>query len=227
MTQDKITNKKKELFDSLIAEKEKQIEFLKEKLRVAQEEQQNLVELHKQEITDKDNVMKEILKQAKLCKKETEKYNQDVNAFKALNETIIKSIETKAVELIDTGNKRIAIIEDDPDQAELILLRLEKFGYDIYIFSNVSEAAEYYLKGAFDLTLLDLNLENTGNVSGEQFIELLKKFVNKEDLGDIIVISGEDEERIKNAVDITGAVCYFKKPLVYTDLIIKIKEILK
>lgn len=123
----------------------------------------------------------------------------------------------------EVKKKKIAIIEDERDTAELIKLHLEKADYEVFIFDNVTNATQQYLNGDFNLTLLDLNLGKTENITGEQFISILRKF---QSTIPIIIISGEGEDRIIKAMQTTGAICYFKKPLKINEIVRKINKIL-
>ena len=102
-------------------------------------------------------------------------------------------------------------------------MNLEKENYNVIHFDNVTEAGVHYIKKAFQLTLLDLKLTEKDDFSGEKFWELIKK--HNVDTP-VIIISGEEDERIEKAKKIINPIAIFKKPLNIGNLIKKLKEIL-
>lgn len=206
------------LLNQLLQEKNNQINYLKNQIQILQDEKNRLINLHEQKELRKDILLKETLTQLK-------QNEENLNKYQELSNNIIKSIDyikEKNIDLIDTNKRRIAIIEDDTDQADILKLNLSKIGYEVFLFSNLIESTKYYIKDIFDLTLLDLNLSKTDSLSGEQFIDILNKFGKTTP---IIIISGESESRINSAMHQTNALCYLKKPLNISELIKKIQEV--
>lgn len=56
------------------------------------------------------------------------------------------------------GNQRIIVIEDDPDIAWLIQVRLEDAGYRVHIASDGASGLASFIATGADLVLLDVNL---------------------------------------------------------------------
>lgn len=198
---------------TLLTEKDNQIEFLKSQLENAQLEKLELIRRQERSDIRKDVLLKTAI--------------DNINIYKNLNENIIKSIthnERQAIEILH--NKiNIAIIEDDPDQAELIKLNLEKEeeDYSVYIFDNVTEPTSI-LKN-FHLIILDLNLTKTDPITdAEKWIDILKQHNWK--IPPIIIISGEEEERIEKAKLKINPVETFTKPIKIEELTKKLNALL-
>jgi DNA-binding response OmpR family regulator len=67
---------------------------------------------------------------------------------------------------------RIAIVEDDHDQAEIVILHLEDAGYTCRHFDNAREFMRNISKESYDLVLLDWLLPDIG---GDEVVKWMRK----------------------------------------------------
>lgn len=69
-------------------------------------------------------------------------------------------------------NKKILLIEDNPDQAEIYKIELENTGYEVLVSAESEKALELAEQESPKLILLDIML---GNASGLDLLEKIKK----------------------------------------------------
>ena len=117
---------------------------------------------------------------------------------------------------------RIAILEDDPDQAELVTLWLQDAGYSVACESSSAGFIRAIRRDSFDLYLLDWIVPV---LSG---IEVLRKLRNE--MGDntpVIVATVKDKEQsIVRALE-AGADDYIVKPMRQAELAARVAAILR
>jgi two-component system phosphate regulon response regulator PhoB len=118
---------------------------------------------------------------------------------------------------------RILIAEDDGGVAELLAYNLQKEDYEIAIARDGEEALIMMEERAPDLLLLDWMLPK---VSG---IEICRRVRNNAELGNVPIIMltarGEDADRVRG-LD-TGADDYIAKPFVMTELLARVRAVLR
>ena len=117
---------------------------------------------------------------------------------------------------------RIAILEDDPDQAELVSLWLQDAGYSVTCESSSAGFVRAIRRDSFDLYLLDWIVPV---LSG---IEVLRKL--RSEMGDntpVIVATVKDKEQsIVRALE-AGADDYIVKPMRRAELVARVAAILR
>lgn len=117
---------------------------------------------------------------------------------------------------------RIAILEDDPDQAELVSLWLQDAGYSVTCESSSAGFIRAIRRDSFDLYVLDWIVPV---LSG---IEVLRKLRNE--MGDntpVIVATVKDKEQsIVRALE-AGADDYIVKPMRQAELAARVAAILR
>jgi len=103
---------------------------------------------------------------------------------------------------------RVAIVEDDQDQAELIKLWVEEMGHDCIVYADGAKFSQTFAKESFDLLILDWMLP------GMTGIEVLKHIRGSGDnsLPVLFVTAKESEEDIVTALE-AGADDYMCKPI--------------
>lgn len=119
--------------------------------------------------------------------------------------------------VIENINKRILVVDDDPDSLQLILRPLNWEGYDVKSTDSVEKIIE--LIDSFDphVVLLDKN------INGHNGLETLKKIREKQAHLPCIIISGDAEiESITQGLD-AGADDYVVKPFVDAELLARIR----
>lgn len=112
--------------------------------------------------------------------------------------------------------KKILIVEDELDFADMVKVRLELEGFDVTIskdslsgsvdaFSSTMEV----LKGNHDLIVLDLMMPAGGGFS---LLERIRQFPQKKDVP-VVILTGKsvDDEMKKKAADL-GVTAIFNKP---------------
>lgn len=117
---------------------------------------------------------------------------------------------------------RIAMLEDDPDQAELMRLWLEDAGYSVSCEPDSQAFLRLVRRDSFDLYLLDWI------VPGISGVEVLKKLrVDLTDDTPVVIATVKDQERsIVKALE-TGADDYLVKPIRRGELLARLAAILR
>ncbi len=115
----------------------------------------------------------------------------------------------------------IVIVEDEPELAALLAAHLEKAGMHTQICNRVEHALRFLKKNFANLILLDINLPDK---SGFSLVDELKAA----DISvPVIFVTGNIEETSKvKGLDIGGD-DYVTKPFSYTELVARIKAVLR
>lgn len=117
--------------------------------------------------------------------------------------------------------KRLLIVDDEPDLAEMVKFRLEANGYEILLASDGQQALEVARKEKPDLIILDLMLPK---MDGYKVCGLLKKDARYSGIPIIIFSAKAQEDNIKLCQEM-GADAYIVKPFEPQVLLDKIKEL--
>jgi CheY-like chemotaxis protein len=129
-------------------------------------------------------------------------------------------------------NRRILLVEDDPDDAELIIngLRRSNVGNEIDVVRDGVEALDYlYRRGPFAdrptgdplLVLLDLKMPR---VDGQQVLQEIKADGKLKHVPVVVLTSSAHERDVTSGYDL-GANAYVVKPVHFRDLIDAVAEI--
>jgi len=129
-------------------------------------------------------------------------------------------------------DKRIILVEDDPDHADLIkeVLEGEFNERDIVLVRDGQEAIEYFqefnvrsngqvVKDIIKMIIIDLNLPK---ICGMEVLKYLKKDSNYNQVPVAILSSSADERSISDAYE-NGAVKYVTKPVSYEEFVTKLE----
>jgi DNA-binding response OmpR family regulator len=120
------------------------------------------------------------------------------------------------------GNKKILIVDDDPDIRQGMHVRLQYSGYDTCFAADaISGAAAASMEGP-DLIVLDLGLP-AGD--GFLFIEGLRK-TPALDAIPIIVVSARDARANRERAIKAGATAYLQKPVDNAEFLAVIRQAL-
>jgi DNA-binding response OmpR family regulator len=121
------------------------------------------------------------------------------------------------------GNKRILIVDDDPDVRLGLCLRLKANHYDIFFATDAVDAIAEARKNGPDLVILDLGLP-----AGDGFLvmERLKRLPALAAIP-IIVVSARDRHPNRERALEAGAKAFLQKPLDDAELLAVIRHSLE
>lgn len=118
---------------------------------------------------------------------------------------------------------KVLIVEDETALSDIISYNLGKEGYDVAVCADGEDAVVMVEEEAPDLVLLDWMLPN---VSGIEICRQLRARVETRDISIIMLTArGEEEDRVRG-LDL-GADDYITKPFSMSELIARIKAILR
>ena len=119
--------------------------------------------------------------------------------------------------------KNIALIEDEPDIAELISGHLEKAGYGVTVFADGSGFLQFMENNTPDLVLLDLMLPDMDG------LEICKNMRKRSELSamPIIIVTAKNEEMDKVLGLELGADDYITKPFSPKELVARVRATLR
>lgn len=112
--------------------------------------------------------------------------------------------------------KKIVIVEDEIELAEITRNYLVKEGYNVKIISDGKEALDYLMVNSVDLLILDIMLPD---VDGYTICEEVRKKTNIP----IMIISARHEEEDKILGFELGADDYIEKPFSVKELVARVK----
>ena len=115
---------------------------------------------------------------------------------------------------------RIAIVEDDLEQAKLLEDWLKEAGYDCYVYSLGAAAIKAMQKESFDLILLDWLLPD---INGDEVLSWIRENVDWR-IPVIFTTQRDSEEDLAYALD-KGADDYLIKPIKQIELKARIKAL--
>ncbi|MDI6757916.1 MAG: response regulator transcription factor, partial [Endomicrobiia bacterium] len=111
--------------------------------------------------------------------------------------------------------KRIVIIEDDADVAEVVKVIAEKLGFEHTLFAEPTPAVEFIKKTLPDLVLLDIMMP--GEINGFEVAKALRAWALTRRIP-ILAMSGYDSQQTQSRIFAAGADDYIAKPFDLKDL---------
>jgi len=120
--------------------------------------------------------------------------------------------------MADFQSLRIALLEDEPDQAERVSGWVDGKGYQCSWFNSAEEFQRAFRKTSFDVVILDWTLE-TGS-SGLEVMQWIRKTLTS-DIPIIFVTARQQEEDIVRALQ-AGADDYLPKPVRQHELLARL-----
>jgi len=119
--------------------------------------------------------------------------------------------------------KKILIVDDEPDLAELVSYNLKKEGFEVSSASDGEEALKKIRKGNFNLVILDLMLPD---IQGMELCRILRNDPKTKHLPIIMLTAkGEDVDKILGLE--MGADDYIAKPFSPRELVARVKAVLR
>ncbi|MEK6581513.1 MAG: response regulator transcription factor [Nitrospirota bacterium] len=119
--------------------------------------------------------------------------------------------------------KKILIVDDEPDLAELVSYNLKKEGFEVSSASDGEEALKKIRKGNFNLVILDLMLPG---IQGMELCRILRNDPKTKHLP-IIMLTAKGEDVDKILVLEMGADDYIAKPFSPRELVARVKAVLR
>jgi DNA-binding response OmpR family regulator len=123
----------------------------------------------------------------------------------------------------DINGRFIAIVEDEPDIAELVALNLKRAGFNYKVFHKAESFLTYIKDHNPMMVLLDLMLPDA---DGFEICKYLKKDEKYSDIP-IIMLTAKGEETDKVLGLELGADDYITKPFSVRELIARVKAVLR
>jgi len=117
--------------------------------------------------------------------------------------------------------EKILYADDDTEIREIIKDILVKEGYDVLIAKDGNEALNLTKQSLPDLIILDYFMPG---LTGEQVCMALKKDSQTQHIP-VIIVTGYPNEKEKSLS--AGAVDFINKPIEKTDLLLRIRSVLK
>ena len=117
--------------------------------------------------------------------------------------------------------KKILVVDDEPDVLKILLLRLEKTGYEVIGGRDGREALDLARQMIPDLIILDVYLPD---MNGDDVARILKEDKKMKHIP-IILISATAASVAERAKD-CGAEDYLGKPFEPEELLDKVKKVL-
>lgn len=117
--------------------------------------------------------------------------------------------------------KKILLIEDDKDIAELVALHLSNLGYEVECVNNFTEGMKRSLENHYLLILLDLMLPDGDG------LDICHKLRREKIQTPIVMLTAKTEEIDKVLGLESGADDYISKPFSIREFIARIKAIIR
>jgi DNA-binding response OmpR family regulator len=118
-------------------------------------------------------------------------------------------------------NKKILIIEDNQDMAQLLAIHLREQKYEIELCFNGNDGLAKAMKSAYDMIILDLMLP------GINGLELCKKLRTCENYVPVLMLTAKSSELDRVSGLEIGADDYVTKPFSISEVLARIKAIFR
>jgi len=118
---------------------------------------------------------------------------------------------------------KILIVEDEKDMVQVMMERLDSYGHDVDVAFDALQAMMKLSKYKPDLVLLDISMPAGG---GLQVLRNIRMNIRLFALP-VIIMTGSQDEKIKEEAKKLGVAAYYIKPLDINVLKEKIAEIVK
>jgi DNA-binding response OmpR family regulator len=125
---------------------------------------------------------------------------------------------------VSANNKRILVIDDDPELQQLVRILLNRVGFEVVAAGTVAQGVKQLINPPLpDVVLLDLMLPDENGMSFLKQVRSRQAFANIP----IIVLSAlVDPDQIRTALD-AGADRYLTKPYIANNLIPYVQDLLR
>ena len=120
------------------------------------------------------------------------------------------------------ANVRLAILEDDTLQSEMLALWLREAGHDVYCFADARDFMRIAARESFDFFLLDSILPE---LSGQEVLQWLRKERNNDT--PVVFVTARDAEEDVVAALTGGADDYIVKPVRRWELLARVDAVMR
>ncbi len=120
------------------------------------------------------------------------------------------------------AQKRILVVDDEPEFSDLVTMRLEVNGFDVIVAEDGEKGLEIAKREKPDLIILDLMMPK---ITGFEVCRMLK-FDDAYKHIPIIILSALDQQREREKAIQNGADAYFIKPFDLKLLLTKIRSLI-
>jgi FixJ family two-component response regulator len=103
--------------------------------------------------------------------------------------------------------KAIAVVDDDESMRNSLRRLFGSAGYSVECFASATDFVGSPAARTSHCVVLDLQLP------GMSGVELLERFAERKDAPPVVVITGNDDSRVRDRCMSLGAKRYFRKPL--------------
>lgn len=136
----------------------------------------------------------------------------------------LKDMITESLKNNSLYKKQILIIEDDQILQQLLSMKLNDSGFNVYKADCAEDGLKFLNSVKIDVILLDLMLPN---MPGEQFLKIIKDDKIFRDVPIIVMTVKSDEANINNCLDILKADKFLIKSRVdLDDVLSTVKHVL-
>jgi len=129
---------------------------------------------------------------------------------------------------MSTNTYKILLADDNPINLDLTTRLLEKKGHEVTTAENGQEAVDLFLKGSFDVILMDLEMPIISGIEAARQIRAKEKAssIDTPAYTPIIAMTAHDEETERTACLVVGMDGFISKPIDIKTLNQTIQEII-
>ena len=130
---------------------------------------------------------------------------------------------------MSTNTYKILLADDNPINLDLTTRLLEKKGHEVTTAENGQEAVDLFLKGSFDVILMDLEMPKISGIEAARQIRAKEKAssIGTPAYTPIIAMTAHDEETERTACLVVGMDGFISKPIDIKTLNQTIQEIIE
>ena len=125
---------------------------------------------------------------------------------------------------MNNNNKRILVVDDEPDLTQVSTLALEYHGFKVDSFNDPQEALSKFKPGSYDLIILDIKMPKMDG------FELYHEIKKKDDNAKVCFLTASElyyEEFRKEEYCALDRNLFIQKPIDNEDLVKQINKMLK
>ncbi len=121
------------------------------------------------------------------------------------------------------GQKKILVIDDEEDMQKLLKMRLEQENFSVALAGDGDVGVKAAEQEMPDLIILDIMMPK---MDGYTCLKEIRNLPKTKDVP-ILMLSGKEEEKVRDLFAFQKISGYIEKPFELDDLVAKIKELLK